>query len=30
MDFADFTEIQRFEKILVDCMEIPRFESRIS
>ena len=24
MDFADFTEIQRFEKILVDCMGIPR------
>ena len=24
MDFEDFTEIQRFEKILVDCMGIPR------
>ena len=24
MDFADFTEIQRFEKIFVDCMGIPR------
>ena len=24
MDFADFTEIQRFENILVDCMGIPR------
>ena len=24
MGFADFTEIQRFEKILVDCMGIPR------
>ena len=24
MDFADFTEIQRFEKILEDCMGIPR------